>query len=263
MRPITQTTAKQYQEILAKAYPHGMSVGPDSERIATWRETTRRMLRYAIKRYWAEQGDERRGDQDAATISRGTLTDVAYKYPNKEELARLDKAARAPTVFPRHRAAFRILLGSGMRITEFLTLSRDDVEESLERGVLRVVGKGNKERVIDSRPVRAAFEVLLTLPALANGPWEYVGDVYGGAGTSLDTRAGSIDKWLRRLAQGVGLDPSSWSPHRLRHGFAIRNVRKVSLEYLQKHLGHASIAITGRYLHADPAEGANLVSDDF
>ena len=224
--------------------------------VDAWTETTKQQLRAAVKRYWADRGDEARGDREAAQISKGVLNAVEYKYPTKDEITLLEKDLGDQPA--KYQLAFRVLLRLGLRMREFLTLSRDDVAEALARGKLKVIGKGRRMRVIESRPAAKQFEQMLTAAG-----WEYVGDLYGGAETSLKTRHSNVDRWLRRYARSCGLNPSTWSPHRLRHGFALRAIAGgYPLHRLQHHLGHRSLETTGRYLHADPSDADALKTYD-
>lgn len=184
--------------------------------------------------------------------SKGILNAVEYKYPTKSEIDQLEQGVS--TQPEKYQLAFKVLLGLGLRMREFLTMPRADVQEALARGKLRVVGKGRRVRVIESRPAHSAFRRLLEL-----GAWEKLGDVYGRPGTSEKTRHSNVDRWLRRYARSLGLNPSTWSPHRLRHGFALRAIADgYPLHRLQHHLGHRSLETTGRYLHADPTDADAL-----
>jgi len=251
VRAITDTTRKQYEKILATAFPRGVEHGMDPA-VNTWKETTRQMLRFALQRYWAEQGDEARGKQEAQRIAKGVTTTVEYKYPTADELNAFDAAVRKEP--PEYRIAYDVLIGLGLRSKEYLQLSRADVEEALRRGKLRVLGKGNKERIVEAAPVEAALRLLLARS------WKHVYENYTVDRSDPVKRArANIDRWLRDLGERLGLG-TAWSPHRLRHGFALRAVAAgVKLDYLQHHMGHASIATTGQYLHGgDVTEAAKL-----
>lgn len=246
MRPIGQQTRENYEYILKLGF-EDEALTRLRPVVDTWTETTRQQLRSALKRRFAELGQDAEGARRAALIGRGEVGTVEYQYPVPVELDQLDAAVeREPA---NYRETYFVLLGLGLRMREYLLMPREAVEEALRRGKLRVVGKGRKVRVIESRPAHGAFGRLL------KQQWAVLGDVLGGPQTSPKTRHSNFDRWLRRVAARVFGEgaASRWSPHRLRHGFALRAVADgMPLHRLQHHLGHASLETTGRYLHANP-----------
>lgn len=251
MRPLTETTRQQYAKILATAFPRGVEHSADPA-VESWKESTRQMLRAALRRHWADQGDEERGRREASRIAKGITTTVEYKYPTAAELEAFDAAVRKEPA--EYRIAYDVLIGLGLRSKEYLQLPRAAVDEALRRSKLRVLGKGNKERIVEAAPAAEALEELL------KRSWKYVYENYTVVRQDPIKRArANIDRWLRDLGERLGLG-TAWSPHRLRHGFALRAVAAgIKLDYLQHHLGHSNIATTGRYLHGgDPTEAAKL-----
>jgi len=130
-----------------------------------------------------------------------------------------------------------VLAETGLRASELLGLTWRDVD--LRRGVLRVVGKYGKERVVFLGPVSSEALSLLfeeTRPSLRDRvvPISYQ----------------ALYKRVKRLAERAGLDPEKVRPHVLRHTFATEALRRgMSLPALQRLLGHSNIKITERYLH--------------
>ncbi|ACV68182.1 tyrosine recombinase XerC [Desulfohalobium retbaense] len=146
----------------------------------------------------------------------------------------------------RDLALAELLYGSGLRISEALQLDIDDIEPG--RGVVRVVGKGGKERLApltepgQSRlrrylEQRRAFVVDPQEPAL----------FLGLRGKRLQRR--EANRILARLSQTAGL-PEEISPHVLRHSFATHLLRSgADLRSVQELLGHSRLSTTQRYTH--------------
>jgi integrase/recombinase XerD len=148
----------------------------------------------------------------------------------------------------RDRCLIALLFGGGLRVSELTSLRLEQVYA--DDGFLRVVGKGNKERVVPvGPPVAAIVERYLngerreTLRGRLN---EHV--FPGRAGRGAITRQ-AVFLRVRALARAAGLrrDPS---PHTLRHGFATSLVHGgADLRTVQTLLGHADLRTTEIYTH--------------
>ena len=147
----------------------------------------------------------------------------------------------------RDRAVVELLYGSGLRVGECVSLDIDQID--LKRGEVRVVGKGNKERIVPlGEPCRDALrEWLSAAGVLKRGP-------SAGQSLFLNTRGGRLgDRSIRRmvkaraLALGVAKDVH---PHALRHSFATHLLDGgADLRAIQEMLGHSSLSTTQRYTH--------------
>lgn len=144
-------------------------------------------------------------------------------------------------------AMLEVLYATGMRVGELCGLDVDDVDR--DRNVLRVFGKGRKERTVPfGRPAAAALDAWLTRgrPALArpgSGPALFLGV----RGSRIDQRA--VRTLVhRRLADVPGAP--DLGPHGLRHTAATHLLEGgADLRSVQELLGHASLATTQRYTH--------------
>ena len=147
----------------------------------------------------------------------------------------------------RDRALLEVLYGSGLRVTEAISLTCDCVH--LAESALRVFGKGARERVLPlGRPARRALERYLEGERgrlqLA-GPQREV--FLSPRGRPMTRQA--IFALVRRLSESAGLEVAP-SPHDLRHAFATHLVeRGADLRAVQSLLGHASISTTEVYTH--------------
>lgn len=145
----------------------------------------------------------------------------------------------------RDAAVVTLLYGCGLRISEALSLTGKDAPLG---EVLRILGKGNKERVVPVLPVaRRAVDAYLRL---CPHPLEVNGALFRGArGGPLNPR--QIAKVTERARMQLGL-PASATPHALRHSFATHLLAAGGdLRAIQDLLGHASLSTTQAYTAVD------------
>ena len=155
----------------------------------------------------------------------------------------------------RDRAILETLYAAGLRISELVGLNRADLD--LEAGLVRVVGKGDKERIVPiGRSARATIgeylergrPAVLTSAALARR---------AGDAVFLNTRGGRLTRqgcWgiVRSAAARVGL-ADRISPHVLRHSCATHMVdHGADIRVVQEVLGHASVSTTQVYTKVSP-----------
>lgn len=149
----------------------------------------------------------------------------------------------------RDRAMLELLYAAGLRIAELVGLDLEDID--LTHGVVRVLGKGDKERVVPiGRAARAALDDYLEIgrPALV-GP-DRVSAVF------LNARGNRLSRqscWgiVRRAGTRVGL--RNLAPHVLRHSCATHLVeRGADLRVVQELLGHARLSTTQVYTRVSP-----------
>jgi integrase/recombinase XerD len=152
----------------------------------------------------------------------------------------------------RSRALLELLYAAGLRVSEALGLDREDL--STDGGFVRVIGKGDKERLVpvgdialdwlarwmaDARPALLAIAHV----APARGGPLFLGDR---GGRLARQQAFAI---VKATARAAGL-PEAVSPHTLRHSFATHLLEGgADLRIVQELLGHASISTTQLYTH--------------
>jgi integrase/recombinase XerC len=147
----------------------------------------------------------------------------------------------------RDRAVLLLMYGSGLRIAEALSLTGRD---AMLGEVLRVRGKGGKQRVVPVLPVTrlAVADYVRQCPFLlaADAPL-----FRGAKGGPLSP--GVVQKAVARARRALGL-PDSATPHALRHSFASHLLSAgADLRSLQELLGHASLGSTQIYTRVDSA----------
>ena len=147
----------------------------------------------------------------------------------------------------RDRAALELLYASGIRVGELAALDVDDVD--LAAGVVRVMGKGSKERTVPfGAPAREALTAWLSRgrPRVAtaeSGPAVFLGR----RGRRVDPR--QVRTSVHRLLAHVP-DAPDLGPHGLRHSAATHLLEGgADLRLVQEMLGHASLATTQIYTH--------------
>jgi len=154
----------------------------------------------------------------------------------------------------RDRALLEVLYGTGARISEATGLDIDDV--ATQEGVVRLRGKGGKERVVPfGRPAERALRAYLPDRAA----WRSTATTADSREpVFVNQRGGRLsDRSLRRiLVAAVRLLTSvhHLHPHTLRHAFATHLLEAgMDLRAIQELLGHASLSTTQRYTHLDLA----------
>ena len=165
-----------------------------------------------------------------------------------DSLAEVDGLAWKPWMGKRDTALLTLLYGCGLRLGEALSLTGADLPEG---EVLRVTGKGDKQRIVPMLPVvREAIDAYLQA-----SPYPFVPSqplFRGARGGPLNP--GVVQRQVRRLRAHLGL-PDSATPHALRHSFATHLLQGGGdLRAIQELLGHASLSTTQRYT-ANDAEG--------
>ena len=166
----------------------------------------------------------------------------------KEVEALLGAPDTATTLGLRDRAMLETLYATGLRVSELVGLTLAQV--SLDMGVVRVVGKGNKERLVPlgEESIRWVMRYLKSArPTL----------VGGGKSSALfvTARRAPLTRqafWalVKRLGAKAGIPSASLSPHVLRHAFATHLLNHgADLRVVQLLLGHADIATTTIYTH--------------
>jgi integrase/recombinase XerC len=144
-------------------------------------------------------------------------------------------------------AVMLLLYGAGLRISEALGLSRRDAPVA-GRDVLRITGKGGKERLVPILPVtQRAVERYL---ALCPYPLDASAPLFVGAkGGPLSPRL--IQLAIARMRDELAL-PETATPHALRHSFATHLLAAgADLRQIQELLGHASLSTTQVYTEVD------------
>jgi integrase/recombinase XerD len=171
---------------------------------------------------------------------------LAERIISEEDVHKILAAAEGR---PRDHALIRLLYCCGLRISEACGLKFTAVRDDKDAGTVSVLGKGSKPRTVRMSP-----GTWLELQQLRPDP-DFDGFVFRGrGGIALTTSAA----WrvVRKAAKRAGLK-AAVSPHFLRHANASHALaRGCPIAVVRDTLGHSSLTITSRYVHARPDESS-------
>jgi integrase/recombinase XerD len=218
-----------------------LAAGNDSRSTVARRQAA---LRGLFKFLTREGLQERNPMSAVVNVKKGLRLPKAVSI---EETTRLLNLRYADTpAGQRDKAIMEVLYGAGLRISEAAGLKLGDVD--LKEGFVRVVGKGEKERMA---PIGAAAVVALNTYISSGRPKtagqklsEYVFLNARGGGVSRQT----VWNIVKRQGKSAGLP--FITPHTLRHSFATHMLAGgADLRAVQEMLGHSSISTTQVYTH--------------
>ncbi len=203
----------------------------------------------SLKSYFAfETLEERLPVSPAETLRTPRIPARLPKYLTKEEAVRL---LAAPNTMDyediRDRAMLELLYASGLRVSELVSLKPESA--NLQDGWLKVLGKGNKERLVPvhARAIAAVRVYLVERERRFKNPAAEL--FLGRTGKKLSRT--QFWRRLRELGTRSGIK-QRLHPHLLRHTFATHLLQGgADLRSVQEMLGHADLATTQIYTHLD------------
>ncbi len=202
----------------------------------------RSFFRFLVKRRAIETNPA----ESVLTPKRGS---TVPRYLPVDEMFRLLDGVKGESLLAlRNRVILETLYSTGVRVAELAGMDVRDVD--FDKGFVRVIGKGNKER---STPV--GKRALACIRAYLDKRGKAVGSgINGSEPLLLNSRGGrlttrSIARLLEKVVRQLGLIHPI-SPHGLRHTFATHMLDAgADLRVVQELLGHASLSTTQRYTH--------------
>ena len=235
------------QQYLASRFEGGASARSNARLLSTLKQ----FFRYLVKR-------GQRQDNPTALIS---APKVHRSLPHSPGEADVEKLLQAPDLDSayglRDRAMLELMYSSGLRVSELVGLLQNQVNS--EAGLVRLTGKGNKERVIPvgeealhwlQKYLHAARAELQRNKPLSDALFLSS----RGRGITRQAFWQNIKKYL--LIAGV---KTSYSPHSLRHAFATHLLNHgADLRTVQMLLGHSSLSTTQIYTHIAQARLQSL-----
>ena len=209
--------------------------------------STSRLLSATRKLFQYLYREKYRTDNPTAVLSSPKLPSRLPKYLSEQQVGDL---LNAPSVeIPlelRDKAMLELLYATGLRVTELISLNMDNI--NITQGVVRVIGKGNKERIV---PVgeEAAHWVRQFIhygrPILLNGQSS---DVIFPSKRAVQMTRQTFWHRIKYYAVLADIDGDSLSPHVLRHAFATHLVNHgADLRVVQMLLGHSDLSTTQIY----------------
>jgi len=177
---------------------------------------------------------------------------IPSKLPNKlsiEEVERLlNIFCDEKELSVRNRAMLELMYASGLRVSELVGLDVNNLDTNL--GFLRVVGKGNKERII---PVGETALYWVAKYMIFRDKKKNASTERGLFLSKFCKKISRIEFWrqLKNAAKKADIQKNI-TPHTLRHSFASHMLAGgADLRYVQEMLGHSSITTTQIYTHID------------
>ncbi|EGR2894018.1 TPA: site-specific tyrosine recombinase XerD [Vibrio parahaemolyticus] len=215
-----------------------------------YKQTSRARMLSAIRRLFQYLHREKvRADDPSALLVSPKLPQRLPKDISEEQVdALLDAPEPNDPVELRDKAMLELLYATGLRVTELVSLTMENI--SLRQGVVRVTGKGGKERLVPMG--ENAIDWIETF--IQQGRPALLGD------TSSDVvfpskRARQMTRqtfWhrIKYYAVIAGIDTDQLSPHVLRHAFATHLLNYgADLRVVQMLLGHSDLSTTQIYTH--------------
>ncbi len=227
-----------FREFLSYLYAQNYTKSTTARKLATLRSFSKFLIR--------------RGKMSANPLASIRTPKQEKRLPKCLDLEQVQKLLDAPgdgdILSIRDKAMLEILYSSGIRVSELVALEMGDLD--LDEGVLRVRGKGRKDRLtpIGSQAIAALkkyFAMRGAMGKMESAPNARV--FLNKHGESLSTR--SVRRKLDKYLGIAGLDPGI-SPHTLRHSFATHLLNNgADLRSVQELLGHQSLSTTQIYTH--------------
>ncbi|CNB21472.1 site-specific tyrosine recombinase XerD [Yersinia enterocolitica] len=177
---------------------------------------------------------------------------LPQRLPKDLSEAQVDALLNSPNVdIPlelRDKAMLEVLYATGLRVSELVGLTISDV--SLRQGVVRVIGKGNKERLV---PLGEEAVYWIENYMEHGRPWLINGqslDVLFPSNRSQQMTRQTFWHRIKHYAILAGIDSERLSPHVLRHAFATHLLNHgADLRVVQMLLGHSDLSTTQIYTH--------------
>ena len=211
--------------------------------------STARMLSAIRKLFQYLYREKYRVDDPSAVLSSPKLPSRLPKYLTEQQVSDLLNTPDVDVPLElRDKAMLELLYATGLRVTELVSLTIENM--SVQQGVVRVIGKGNKERIVPMGE-EAAYWVrqfmLYGRPVLLNGQSSDV--VFPSQRAQQMTRQTFWHR-VKHYAILADIDVDALSPHVLRHAFATHLVNHgADLRVVQMLLGHTDLSTTQIYTH--------------
>lgn len=211
-----------------------------------------------LRRFYLYLYREKRISEEPTRLLESPRGERSLPFTLNEQ--QIDELLDAPDVSDdlglRDRAMLELLYATGLRVTELVKLHISQI--SLQQGVIRVIGKGNKERLVPvgevaldwlSRYYQRSRPQLLSTAATNHQQSSQCSEVFvTRRGRAMSRQA--FWYMVKRYAMVAGINSDHLSPHTLRHAFATHLLNHgADLRVVQMLLGHSDISTTQIYTH--------------
>lgn len=237
-RSLLTADAADLQSFLAERVEGGYKASSSARLLSAMR----RLFQYLYR-------EKQREDDPSALLAAPKLP---QRLPKDLSEAQVDRLLQAPAteepIQLRDKAMLELLYATGLRVTELVSLSLSDV--SLRQGVVRVIGKGNKERLV---PLGEEAVYWIEQFIEYGRPWLMNGqtsDVLFPSNRAQQMTRQTFWHRIKYYATLAGIDSEKLSPHVLRHAFATHLLNHgADLRVVQMLLGHSDLSTTQIYTH--------------
>ena len=240
---LTVLTSLDFRSYLAGRNADGLSRSSTARAVSTLRS----FFRFLERRNLAENAaiHALRPQKIPRSIPKALSAEDAL-----ETVSEVEKLSEETWVGKRDKAFLLLLYGCGLRIGEAIGLNRGHVDGA-DRDVIRVIGKGGKERVVPVLP--AVQEAIADYLAICPYNLKAEGPLFVGVrGARLNP--GVAQKQVRMVRKLLRL-PETATPHAFRHSFATHLLAGGGdLRTIQELLGHASLSTTQRYTDVNASQ---------
>ncbi len=235
---LLQLGATDLQAFLAERLDGGYKASSSARLLSA----IRRLFQYLYR-------EKLRDDDPSATLASPKLP---QRLPKDLSEAQVERLLQAPVIEQpielRDKAMLELLYATGLRVSELVGLTVSDV--SLRQGVVRVIGKGDKERLV---PLGEEAVYWLEQFIAYGRPWLMNGqtlDVLFPSNRAQQMTRQTFWHRIKHYATLADIDSEKLSPHVLRHAFATHLLNHgADLRVVQMLLGHSDLSTTQIYTH--------------
>jgi len=203
----------------------------------------RSFFQFCLKRHWIE-------DNPAKIVATPKLDKTVPSFLSEDEMEKfLEIPPPDAALGIRDRAILEVFYATGIRVGELVGINLENL--SLDEKMIRVRGKGKKERLVPfgRKAAESLADYFRLRPALLKKNLNESALFLNYQGARITSRSVQrlVAKYIRRAALRRKI-----SPHSLRHSFASHLLsRGADLRVIQELLGHESLATTQKYTHVD------------
>jgi integrase/recombinase XerD len=263
-RDLLSVAASLDGQALADAQPEDLSQALRSLAEAGLSERTQARRLSALRQFYRFLVSENRLAEDPTAILDAPRAGQSLpKFLSEAEVDALLQAVQGmdgPEGL-RLTAIVELLYATGLRVSELVSLPATAARQGEEAGVLWLIGKGGRERMVPvGRAAAEALRVYMGVRGLWSGEPSVARWLFPSRSKEGHLTRRRIGQLLKELALEAGLDPTRVSPHVLRHAFATHLLSNgADLRALQTLLGHADIGTTQIYTHVLEERRRSLV----
>ena len=217
---------------------------------ADFKQTSRARMLSAIRRLFQYLHREKvRADDPSALLISPKLPHRLPKDLSEEQVdALLDAPDPNDPIELRDKAMLELLYATGLRVTELVSLTMENI--SLRQGVVRVIGKGGKERLVPMGENAVDWIESFIEQGRPQLLGENSSDVVFPSKRAKQMTRQTFWYRIKHYAVVAGIDTELLSPHVLRHAFATHLLNYgADLRVVQMLLGHSDLSTTQIYTH--------------